>query len=243
MRTRWSGRCGAVVLFLLLLTSGCATTIKMVGREELGRLKDEGAIRVVRYFPASVDRAAKELSLGDPVLRVRDHFLSGVEAELGLKNLQVVADPVVSDDVDQLKSAFGSGLVLDFKTQLWGINRGVVFSSRLNYQARARLIRLDESKLLWEGRCLGSSLRLPRWAQLAADEGKVLKAKLVETGEACAQVLLDQFLGRAKQNFLGITRQDFQLKGESTPRGPIVRDVSERGGAGLGAGSGGVTGL
>jgi hypothetical protein len=61
------------------------------------------------------------------------------------------------------------------------------------------LLRLDKSKVIWEGEC-GFRNQAPNLAHtlddLQADRGALLKRRFDEEAEACADELMTQLLGR-----------------------------------------------
>jgi len=148
------------------------------------------------------ERVRARISLDDPVFRVRDRFLAGLAADLGIA--QPSAQEVFeSDDIEVLRQELGSsGLVLDFRTLNWGIGAtsNLVGANKygVGYIGGARLIRLEESKILWKGLCM-SGTRDDKKATLVTlqeNDGALLKEWLAEAAEVCADSLLSQFAGK-----------------------------------------------
>lgn len=211
------------ILAILVLISGCAPALIKMEKEELDRLKSEGEIRAVHYPPASpfvsavdpepvhpiyivvwpwdlwvrsprMSRQVEELSLEDPVLRVMERFIPAVETALDLKNVRVIQEPIASGDLDQLRIAFGKGLLLDFKTIHW-----TIFTNEIRYSAQSRLVRLEDSKSPWQGVCDVRHVN-PSWSwdDLMSAQGMPLKVKLNEAADICATQLVAQFLVEEK---------------------------------------------
>src|SRR5262245_6866713 len=103
-----------------------------------------------------------------PVKAVKDRFLAAVSQELGLTNLKIIDQPrrtrvweLIAPPIDPLKSEFGGGLVFDFYSPVWTLNRvyrppwKLFATPRYAFLAffRARLIRLDDSSILWQQMC------------------------------------------------------------------------------------------
>jgi len=129
----------------------------------------------------------RDLRLEDPVLRVRDRLAGVLSADLQLANVRVVNETVQSDQIDDLRALLRTGLVLDVRTTGWGLD-----NERAKYAVRARLLRLADSTLLWQGNCehvADKALPSPSREALVADDGALLKAKLAQAAEHCADQL------------------------------------------------------
>jgi hypothetical protein len=150
---------------------------------------------------AKADRFVKEYALDDPVVHARDAFTDGISNRVD--SARLVANPEVlsDDDVETLQKSFGSGIILDFKTRLWGLASAPLrFSTyQVSYAVRARLLRLSDGKTLWQGYCehLGSD---DQWRatfdEFTANSGALLKQKLNESATACGKELVTQFSGK-----------------------------------------------
>jgi hypothetical protein len=114
----------------------------------------------------------------------------------------VAASDILSDDaVEALQKAFGNGVVLDFKTRLWGLSSAPMrFSTyQVSYAVRARMLRLSDGKTLWQGYCehLGSDAQWrASFDEFTANSGALLKQKLAETAASCGKELVAQFSGK-----------------------------------------------
>lgn len=86
------------------------------------------------------------------------------------------------------KETFRTGAVLDVRTMKWGID-----NNRAKYSARARLVRLADSTILWEATCnefvADKAKPGPTMEALTANDGELLKTKLGEAADLCADQL------------------------------------------------------
>lgn len=218
-KERMAGQMWALLVPLVIsLAAGCAPRLIKLEPQELARVQRlEGEIRAVHYSPATLYvtggigdfdpislvltiRATtwvRGLSLEDPILRVKDRFVTALETEVGLKNLRTIPTPLGSDSLDHLRAELGKGVVLDFKTLTpppaggWALYAGI-FWSTYAYSARARLIRLDDSRILWQGLCKISE-KIPPLRVLEEDDGQAFKTRIEESAVICARQLIQQF--------------------------------------------------
>jgi hypothetical protein len=219
MKIALTGGIGALSLLLaLLLTYGCAPKLIKMEKAELARLHDAGEIQAIHYSPPSPEafmgdenpqsalhililpfelrdshrksKQVEELSLEDPVLRVKERVVPALATAFDLR-VRLVQKPLVEDDLDQLKAALGTGFVIDFKTITWEI-----VNEKIRYLARSRIVRLENSETLWQGVCqVKDTIPDGSWDELMAATGTLLKVKLKKSAEICAQELLAQLPG------------------------------------------------
>jgi hypothetical protein len=209
----------------LLIFCGCGPKLIRMDTGERARLKQVN-IQAVRYPPPSFnvrtpgkalaggggllggfislglfksagEKMTHDYSLEDPVVAVKDRFLSSLDADLGIK-ASSVNEPLGKDSLDELKTTFEKGMVFDFKTIQWMLFYFPTDWShyRIAYSARSRLIRLEDSKILWQGVCefIGKDPKTsPTWEELTENNGALLKIKLKEAADACSKELLAQF--------------------------------------------------
>ncbi|MEE9615238.1 MAG: hypothetical protein V3W31_09890 [Thermodesulfobacteriota bacterium] len=159
-----------------------------------------GALLNIEAGKSGGEKMWEAYSLQDPAVVIKNQFLSGLTRQLRAGNFRTVSDVQDSDRVDDLKASFETGMVVDFKT-----TRLLLFyyptdwsHYRLAYQARARLIRIEDSKIVWQGGCkvVGDDpTTSPTFEELQANGGKRLKEMLVEAGNACSEQLLAQAIG------------------------------------------------
>lgn len=212
----------------LAAIAGCAPRLIGIDRDALLRLKDQPEIRVVRHPPPGFDlgnpgntvlgsifglsggspvagpqgtaEIARAFGLTDPARTVQDRFTASLAFELGLSSLRAVDEIAAGDGLDDLQKAFGTGVVLDLKTVRWGISPDPQFGTRyrVDYAARARLIRVEEATVVWQGACDASEREAERGAtlgELTADDAERLTEKFRDAAQACADELLGQILG------------------------------------------------
>lgn len=147
---------------------------------------------------------AKKYSLQDPTLQVKERFVSALTADLGLTNIRRVEPPFSKDDTSNLRVTLGTGVVFDFKTTKWSYflnlpGEGIQFMPQsrygVKYDVRARLIRLEDTKILWEAVCRywEDSKRSVPLEELEANNGAILKTKFSEAAAFCSDGFRTQF--------------------------------------------------
>jgi len=143
-------------------------------------------------------RFAKTYFLEDPVPRAKETFLAGLPEHFDVTRVAQSQEPLSDDGVENLRKNFDNGVVLDFKTESWGLISAPLSSLyQTPYAVRARLVRLADGRVLWQGYCNrdGAGSRAT-FDEFTANSGALLKKKLGETGEACGKELISQFLGK-----------------------------------------------
>jgi hypothetical protein len=138
--------------------------------------------------------------LADPVRQVMDVFLKGLAGHLGAARLIQIGEPFPDDEVKALAKKFGAGVVLDFQTTTWGLLSGYSASRpyQIAYLARARFLRLDAGRVLWQGQCQYDG-RYPEGNLDHFDTSPaVLEKKFAAAADVCAKTLLAQFLDTQK---------------------------------------------
>jgi hypothetical protein len=135
----------------------------------------------------------REFALEDPVAGMKQRLVASLESSLKLTKLTSVSAPPPDEEIETLKRMFESGMVLDVRTVQWGID-----NNRATYSARARLVRLVDSTVLWEATCKDSvrGRSGANRAALVADSGKLLKSQLREAADACADQLAGWVIGK-----------------------------------------------
>lgn len=149
------------------------------------------------------EKLKEQCSLEDPSIRVRERVIDSWSAQMGIKSFHVVPERLESDELDALRSKFGNDLVMDFKTDRWVIfpkpgTRWTTSRYFVVYSIRARLIRLQDSKVMWLGyykfdENLSTSSTLD---ELIANDCTLLKAKFCQAADTSAQQLADQLFGK-----------------------------------------------
>jgi hypothetical protein len=144
----------------------------------------------------------------DPAPRVKSRLVGALQANLNLTNVHTVPSPLENDDVNTLKDAFETGVVLDVRTMKWGGD-----DSRVSYYARARMVRLEDSTVLWKAACSARS---------ANGEGS-LEVNLLKAADDCAAQLSARLLGK---KYMPVSVAGHAVPVEGLPNAPqIVLDV------------------
>jgi hypothetical protein len=143
-----------------------------------------------------------EIPLEDPAVRVKDRLISRLSADGRIGPIRPAAAAMDSDDLKSLKQALGPVTVLDVRTTSWGLFLYQVDPRTflVHYTVKARLIRLDQEKVLWrdEIHCYDPGDRrfgAPVLEDLKADGGALLKTTMARTAESCVDPLLARFRG------------------------------------------------
>ncbi|HEU0290927.1 MAG TPA: hypothetical protein VFR39_09275 [Burkholderiales bacterium] len=128
---------------------------------------------------------------------VKDRLIATLQRDIGLKNLRAVPDVSSDGTIDTIKERYPSGAVIELRTYGWGMEH-----HRVKYAASAYLTNLADSKLLWSTTCewviLDKDKPSPDNAADAdalrqafyANNGALLKAKLREAAEVCADQIV-----------------------------------------------------
>jgi hypothetical protein len=151
----------------------------------------------------------------DPILTIKERLIPVVAEDVGIK-VRSIDDPLnmledstqrsaydrcYYDTLGKLHQRLGRGLMMDF-TSDWSLEADVGFHITrwyLTYSARARLIRPEESQVLWQGVCAYVSNDSPSdrpTLSVLEEHGQVLlNVKINEAADACVQELTRQFQG------------------------------------------------
>lgn len=157
-----------IAAFLVVSMAGCAAP-RQLAREHRPSFSPQTKVHAVHYAPAEVfmprDHTAASLALRtpgvretmrmgealqrskavvDPAPQLESRLVRALQANVHLANVQIATDLPPNDDVGTLKELFKTGNVLDVRTMKWGYT---------NYSARARLVDLSDSTILWEATC------------------------------------------------------------------------------------------
>ncbi len=154
-----------------------------------------------------------KIEVEDPTPALKTKFLANLTLELKLSNLRPIDQALTSDGFNDIKKAYKGGMVFDFKTVAWRINDGgLIFSTHdwwylrfhrgkyVWYLVGGRLMRTEDSKILWQGVCEFKTPDIER-DTLIENDGALLKTKLQEAADTCAADLWGQFQGKSpRQN-------------------------------------------
>ena len=192
-----------IATLIIVSITGCTGPHKLARDERLS-LSSPPKIHAVHHLPAAVfmvrepvtaavvldapaDPAASESTRlrherpEDPAPYVKNRLVRALQANLKLTNVDTVSGALENDEVRTLKEVFKTGVVLDVRTMKWGRD-----GSRGYYSVRARMVRLEDSTVLWKTTCSA------RWL----DDGKPLGAQLNVASDDCAVQLSAKALGR-----------------------------------------------
>ena len=144
--------------------------------------------------------------LTDPITNLETRFLNAWQKETGVKKLEL-PQFTADDDVGILQTKYVTGYVLDFRTLSWTILPLPWSSSfdpkayRAVYGARARLVRLVDKTVVWQGTCeydkdssLTPTLDLTHIDGI--DKGIAVRNAFDALAVHCADFLWRQFFGR-----------------------------------------------
>ncbi len=164
-----------------------------------------GGLASVEIAKAEGEKLKEQCSLEDPSIRVRERVIDSWSAQMEIKTFRVVPERLESDELDALRSKFGNELVMDFKTHHWTLfpkpwTRWTTSRYFIIYSIRSRLIRLQDSRVMWLGYCKFDENETlttsSTWDELIANNCSLLKAKFGQAADMCAQQLADQLLGK-----------------------------------------------
>jgi hypothetical protein len=143
--------------------------------------------------------------LAHPLIPVRDRLVSKLKSDFGLYGIKHIDKDIdVSNDTpEKLRAQLGmdKGTVLD----LTGAYQVIYYAANwthfhMYYNARARLVRLDDGKVLWQGNCrtdVEDPDNKPTYDDLAANDAARLKQWLNRGAAECNTQLLTQLAGKA----------------------------------------------
>ena len=212
------------------LMSGCATTVGLSESDRAGLKNSAAPTYTLLYSslgsnglmvttqstalagPGAAFLAVKngkewteQHGLTHPLAPVRNRLVSKLKSDFGLysvKNIDKEID-VSNDAPEKLRAQLGmdKGTLLD----LTGTYQVIYYATNwshfhMYYNARARLLRLDDGKVLWQGNCrtdVEDPDNKPTFDELAANKAARLKEWLNRGAAECSNQLLNQVAGKA----------------------------------------------
>ncbi len=110
------------------------------------------------------ERMVEEFRLQDPIVRIKEEFLTKALNEFPNLKISQISEPVENDDIHYLKEKFTKGHIVDFQTIQWGIVKhvegweylkpsGSQDRRKAKFLGRARLIDPSKESILWQGIC------------------------------------------------------------------------------------------
>jgi hypothetical protein len=215
-------------LIVLALLHGCATNVAMTDAERTALKNTNGPIKTLLYTslgsnglavttygtamagPGSVYVAIKngkewtqEHAIVHPMVAVRDRLLGKLRSELGVysfKHLDTTLD-IGEESPEKLKARLGGGMVMDF-TGSYQVIYYLAAASKYHmyFNGRARLVRLDDGKIMWVGNCrtdIEDPDNKPSIDDLSTNKAALLKQWLDRGAAECSKQLTEQFFGRS----------------------------------------------
>lgn len=215
-----------LVSVVALLVGACAGPMSVrMSDESRAELKTYPGIRAVHYIApmlvvtttgrvllddvtlASVPQKdlSKRYGIPDPAPTVKMMLVQSLERDAGFRKLAVVDQPLAGGNDDTLKdltATYSKGVVLDVKNINWG---GMYFTTNwMRYQLglgiRARLVRLDDQKVLWKGTCWYNAARdaklEPTMDELTANNAALFRKIYADAGQHCGRQLANELLNR-----------------------------------------------
>ena len=133
----------------------------------------------------------------DPIEKVKQGFVSSLEADLGLTNIRSIEKSQRRDNhkIKRLQKDFPETAILDFITKSISFVPKTLSSSRyrLGYKAEVRLIQPQNSRPIWSEKCsnAGAARRLETFLN---EDGALLKKDLENAAQVCAENLYSRFV-------------------------------------------------
>jgi len=157
--------------------------------------------------------------LEDPVLRVKSRLLSLMGNTLPSVSLRPIQEPLIDDALTAAKARGDVGIILEVSTRSWSVGNPFKSLSTYQYWGQARLVDATEAKIIWQGICKfqdDESKENYTQDQLKADNAAILKAKIAEVADSCADQLFEQFSSKPGVPKTGTTSEG----GSSTKTAP-----------------------
>lgn len=142
----------------------------------------------------SEDKIAKKYKLDDPILIIKEKFLTVMKSEMGIDSLHLMDEHTQHQEA---AAKFNQGMRLEFRTTFWWLN---IFN-RLFYEAEGRMVDFRNGKVLWQNWCLykeESAESTQSFEELFDNDALLLKSKLQKSGEVCATRMINHFLGKSE---------------------------------------------
>jgi hypothetical protein len=157
-----------------------------------------GGLGSLTLFQQKGEAMRSQYGLADPALRVAEQLGAALREEAGAPPLGLAKEPVTTDDPHAIAARFGSGVVLDVRTEYWEVLYYPTDWShyRLLYRASARLLEAPAGRVLWQGECeteSGAADGSPTLEALEANGAALLKSLLDAAADECASRLRGGF--------------------------------------------------
>ena len=146
-----------------------------------------------------------KFKIKDPSQTVKEKFLMQVnkDSKVAIFINDKQSLDYEENSIEKMKAKYKSGLVLKFYSYWWEIWYYPEDFSRYQmwFQTRAELVRLDDSKVLWKGRCRADQKdykTAPTLDELTEDNSKVLQKWVNDATTQCSKQLVKDFLANFK---------------------------------------------
>ena len=147
----------------------------------------------------------RKYSLPDASRTLRDSVVQKLRADAGLTSLRVYDQalplPVV-EDLNAYKTKYQNGLLFEITTPGRAATYGVVNWRTYGYglYGKARLIRLQDAKVLWSQVCLAEGPKDEKLkfdvSEFEANNGARLKEMINYSSDRCGRILVDSLMGK-----------------------------------------------
>jgi hypothetical protein len=153
-----------------------------------------GSVGSLTLFQQKGEAMRSEHGIADPALRVAEALGTALREDAGAPALGLAKEPAAGDEPQAIAARFGSGLVLDVRTEYWELLYYPTDWShyRLLHRASARLLEAPSGRVLWQDECETESRDADGRPTLEALEGNgaaLLKAMLDAAADECARRL------------------------------------------------------
>ena len=144
----------------------------------------------------------KKYTLEDPIIVAKSRVLAVLTTDHGFENIRATHRSVRSNGMyySELKTNSTATAVIGFSTFDWGVRNPHASSEwEVYYQADMKVTKLQDEQALSMVRCDLKVRKISTFEQLIENNAALLKEKLNESAEACANDFLDDLLGKQKK--------------------------------------------
>ncbi|PIR24810.1 MAG: hypothetical protein COV43_08485 [Deltaproteobacteria bacterium CG11_big_fil_rev_8_21_14_0_20_42_23] len=156
-----------------------------------------GSASMTTFEGKKVDQSTP---LEDPAYKIKEGFMSAIAHQLQLSRIQNIREPIERKSEGDLKQVFKNNFIFTFNTTSWGVEAHSLRSYDLSFRHIAKLIRLSDAQVLWQGVCqykerlLNDETKKPlALKKLKENNATLLRVNLKKVGNVCTENLLNQF--------------------------------------------------
>ena len=132
----------------------------------------------------------------DPIHDIQEEFIRDLTIQQTAIHTERIPGPV-KEISTVLKDAPQGSILLEFTTDSWGVRQAFLdVYYVLWYRAIAKIVRLSDNKLLWQGVCrVGSTSDGPHiiFDDIVENDGLALQSQLKNISRVCVEQLRSQF--------------------------------------------------